>query len=44
VLAMELNAAIYERYGSISQVVFSLPLFRVLARKSARVRRFFGLR
>jgi hypothetical protein len=24
--------------------VFSLPLFRVLARKSARVRRFFGLR
>lgn len=44
VLAMELNAAIYERYGSISQIVFSLPLFRVLARKSARVRRFFGLR
>jgi uncharacterized BrkB/YihY/UPF0761 family membrane protein len=43
VLAMELNAAIYERYGSISQVVFSLPLFRVLARKSGRVRRFFGL-
>ena len=43
VLAMELNAAIYERYGSISQVVFSLPFFRVLARKSARVRRFFGV-
>ncbi len=43
VLAMELNAAIYERYGSISQVVFSLPFFRVLARRSARVRRFFGL-
>ena len=43
VLAMELNAAIYERYGSISQVVFSLPFFRVLARKSARTRRFFGL-
>ena len=42
-LAMELNAAIYERYGSISQVVFSLPFFRVLARKSARVRSFFGL-
>ena len=42
-LAMELNAAIYERYGSISQVVFSLPFFRILARKSARVRRFFGL-
>ena len=43
VLAMELNAAIYERYGSISQVVFSLPFFRVLARKSARVRSFFGV-
>lgn len=43
-LAMELNAAIYERYGSISQVVFSLPLLRVLARKSSRVRRFFALR
>jgi len=43
VLAMELNAAIYERYGSISQVVFSLPFLRILARKSARVRRFFGL-
>ena len=43
VLAMELNAAIYERYGSISRVVFSLPFFRLLARKSARVRRFFGL-
>ena len=43
VLAMELNAAIYERYGSISQVVFSLPFLRVAARKSARVRRFFGL-
>ncbi len=43
VLAMDLNAAIYERYGSISQVVFSLPFLRVLARKSSRVRRFFGL-
>ena len=43
VLAMELNAAIFERYGSISQIVFSLPFLRVLARKSARVRRFFGL-
>jgi uncharacterized BrkB/YihY/UPF0761 family membrane protein len=43
VLGMELNAAIYERYGSISQVMFSLPFLRVLARKSTRVRRFFGL-
>lgn len=44
VLAMELNAAIYERYGSISQAAFSLPFLRGLARRSARVRRFFGLR
>jgi uncharacterized BrkB/YihY/UPF0761 family membrane protein len=43
IIAMELNAAIYDRYGSISQVVFSLPLLRILARRSSRVRRFFDL-
>jgi uncharacterized BrkB/YihY/UPF0761 family membrane protein len=43
IIAMEVNAAIYDRYGSISQVVFSLPLLRTLARRSSRVRRFFGL-
>jgi hypothetical protein len=43
IIAMELNAAIYDRYGSISQVVFSLPVLRNLARRSPRVSRFFGL-
>jgi hypothetical protein len=40
---MELNAVIYDRYGSISQVIFSLPVLRILARRSPQVRRFFGL-
>jgi len=43
IIAMELNAAIYDRYGSISQVLFSLPVLRILARRSARIRRFFDL-
>jgi uncharacterized BrkB/YihY/UPF0761 family membrane protein len=43
IIAMELNAAIYDRYGSISQIVFSLPVLRTLARRSPRIRRFFGL-
>ncbi len=43
IIATELNVAIFDRYGSISQVVFSLPVLRTLARRSPRVRRFFGL-
>jgi len=43
IISMELNAAVYDRYGSVSQVVFSLPVFRILARRSLRVRRFFDL-
>jgi uncharacterized BrkB/YihY/UPF0761 family membrane protein len=43
IIAMELNAAIYDRYGSISQAAFSLPVLRSLARHSPRVRRFFDL-
>jgi uncharacterized BrkB/YihY/UPF0761 family membrane protein len=43
VVAMELNPVIYERYGSVSTLVFSLPLLRVLPRRSARIRRFFDL-
>src|ERR1700677_1390148 len=43
VIAMELNATIYDRYGSVSQVAFSLPVLRMLARRSPRVRRFFDL-
>lgn len=43
VVGMELNAAIYERYGSISQLVFGLPLLRTVAARSPRIRRFFDL-
>jgi uncharacterized BrkB/YihY/UPF0761 family membrane protein len=43
VISMELNAAIYDRYGSISQVAFSLPVLRILARRSSWIRRFFDL-
>jgi uncharacterized BrkB/YihY/UPF0761 family membrane protein len=42
-LAMVLNAVVYERYGSISTWAFSLPLLRVLARRSAWLRQFFDL-
>lgn len=43
IISIELNAAVYDRYGSISRVVFSLPVLRILARRSPRVRRFFDL-
>jgi uncharacterized BrkB/YihY/UPF0761 family membrane protein len=43
VVAMCLNAIIHERFGTISRLVFSLPILRSLARRSAWVRRFFGL-
>lgn len=43
VLGMTLNAVIYERFGSISQFVFSLPVVRIAARKSSWIRTFFDL-
>jgi uncharacterized BrkB/YihY/UPF0761 family membrane protein len=43
VLAMCLDAVVRERLGTISRLVFSLPVVRVLPRRSARVRRFFDL-
>jgi uncharacterized BrkB/YihY/UPF0761 family membrane protein len=43
IISLELNAAVYDRIGSVSQVVFSLPVLRILARRSPRVRRFFDL-
>jgi uncharacterized BrkB/YihY/UPF0761 family membrane protein len=43
VLGMALNAVIYERFGSISQFVFSLPGMRVLPRRSQWIRQFFDL-
>jgi uncharacterized BrkB/YihY/UPF0761 family membrane protein len=41
--AMCLNAIVHERFGTISRLVFSLPILRSLARRSAWIRRFFGL-
>ena len=43
VLAIELNTVVYDRYGSVSTFVFSLPVIRTLPRRSARLRRFFDL-
>lgn len=43
VIAMVLNAVIHQRFGTISQTVFSLPLLRALPRKSPWLRRFFDL-
>ena len=43
IISMQLNATVYDRYGSVSRVAFSLPVLRILARRSPRVRRFFDL-
>lgn len=43
VLGMVLNAVLNERVGTVSGVVFSLPLLRALPRHHPRVRRYFGL-
>jgi uncharacterized BrkB/YihY/UPF0761 family membrane protein len=43
VLALVVNAVMYERFGSISEFVFALPVVRILPRRSKRIRRFFGL-
>jgi uncharacterized BrkB/YihY/UPF0761 family membrane protein len=43
VVSMSANAVIYERFGSISQFVFSLPVLRVLPRRFPKLRKPFGL-
>jgi uncharacterized BrkB/YihY/UPF0761 family membrane protein len=43
VVSMCLDAVVHERFGTISRLIFALPILRALARRSARVRRFFGL-
>lgn len=43
VWSMVLNAVTWERFGTISTITFSLPGVRAIPRRSARVRRFFGL-
>jgi len=42
-VSMELNSVVYERFGSVSTLVFSLPILRGVARRSGRLRRFFDL-
>jgi hypothetical protein len=41
--AFSLNAALFDRFGSLSQAIFSLPVLRILRRKSAPLRSHFGL-
>lgn len=43
VLGMTLDAVIYERFGSISGFVFSLPIVRLLPGRSHWIRDFFDL-
>jgi hypothetical protein len=40
---MSLNSVVYDRLGSVSRFVFSLPIVRILPARSARIRRFFAL-
>ena len=42
-LSLSINAVVFERFGSISQFVFSLPLLRALPRRWEWFRRFFQL-
>ena len=42
-LGMELDAVIFERVGSVSTFVFSLPVLRILPRRSRHLRTFFDL-
>ena len=42
--SLSVDAVIYERFGSITQFVFSLPLLRILPRKSPKLRKLFGLK
>lgn len=43
VLSMIVNAVVYERLGSITTLVFSLPLLRAIPARSPRLAAFFGL-
>jgi uncharacterized BrkB/YihY/UPF0761 family membrane protein len=43
VIALCLDAVVHERFGTIARLVFALPILRILARRSPRLRRFFAL-
>lgn len=38
-----INAALFDRFGSLSQALFALPVLRTLPQRSAFIRRYFGL-
>lgn len=38
-----INAALFDRFGSLSQGLFALPVLRTLPRRSAFIRSYFGL-
>ena len=42
-ISFDLNAVVAERYGSISEVLFALPLLRSIPRRSARLSAYFSL-
>jgi hypothetical protein len=37
------DAVMFEKLGSVSDLVFSLPVLRAIPRRSPKVRRFFDL-
>ena len=43
VLALTVDAIIHERFGTIARFVFSLPVIRILPRRSPHLRRWFRL-
>ncbi len=42
-LSMSMNAALFDRFGSLSQAIFSLPILRLLPQRSTLIRNYFGL-
>jgi uncharacterized BrkB/YihY/UPF0761 family membrane protein len=43
VFGMALNAAVFERFGSVSRFIFRLPIVRLVPRHSTWIRNFFDL-
>ena len=41
--AFSVNAALFDRFGSLSQGIFSLPVLRLVPQKSTALRTYFGL-
>jgi hypothetical protein len=43
VFGMSLDAAVFERFGSLSRFIFRLPVVRLVPRHSTWIRNFFDL-